>query len=155
MKKNDLPWCIHGISALLSSGILLLTLIPASLFASNPPAPNKPANTLLTGVVVSRSNFLITAEIPVRIYRNGVPIAELIPQNGMFVIDLKDLADQDDMIEVVIWPERINKYDHRSGKSIRTDLAHAQNLSLHISYNIKESKRKRYIRRPSPYTNNI
>jgi hypothetical protein len=114
--------------------VTMLFLLPAFLYAAGSEEPKRKENTLVTGVVVSRSDYLIKDQIPVRIYKNGIPIAEIIPENGMFVLDLKGLADQDDQIEVVIWPERVNRFDRHSGKSIRTNLAHAQNLKLSIAY---------------------
>ena len=111
----------------------LFYALPNFLHATNPPALEKHENTLVTGVVVSKAEYLIKAEIPVRIYRNGVRIAEIMPENG-----------------VVIWPERINKYNRHSGKTIRTDLAHAQNLSLEIEYSCPPRRGCRCV-----YINNI
>ncbi len=128
----------------------LFYALPNFLHATNPPALEKHENTLVTGVVVSKAEYLIKAEIPVRIYRNGVRIAEIMPENGMFVYDLKGIADRNDLIEVVIWPERINKYNRHSGKTIRTDLAHAQNLSLEIEYSCPPRRGCRCV-----YINNI
>jgi hypothetical protein len=130
--------------------VLLFCALPTSMQATNPPANEKHENTLLTGVVVSKGDYLIRSPIPVRIYRNGGRVAEVFPENGMFVFDLKGMADRNDLIEVVIWPERIDRHNHHSGKTIRTDLAHAQNLNLEIAYSCPPRRGIRTL-----YINNI
>lgn len=92
-----------------------------------------PLNTLLTAVVTDQYGTM-KSTLAVRIYRNGVRIAEVIPNYGLVAIDLAGKADARDVIEVVVWPERFGRHNRHEGKRIRTNLAHAQNLLLAVDF---------------------
>lgn len=134
---------------------LLLFMVQPWVVAKGHDAGDKPrkeapkakptVNTLLSGVILDKGDNLITQEIPVRVYRNGVRIAEITPQNGMFTFDLKGKVDANDDIDVVIWPERENRWNQHGGKTIRVNVASAQNLLMKIDYVHRRGCRTVYI----------
>jgi hypothetical protein len=140
---------------LLGLSLLLLMAQPWAYAKHRPDSGDKPRkeaskatpvmNTLLSGVILDKEDNLIKREIPVRVYRNGVRIAELTPVNGMFTFDLKGQVDANDAIDVVIWPEREDRWGHHGGKTIHVNAATAQNVIMKIDYEYRRGCRTVYI----------
>lgn len=112
-----------------------------SILPANTPPTSQDSlwNTLVSGVIINKNctDRLIDETISVRIYKNGIRIAEVEATDGMFAKDLLGEANPEDLIEVVVWRGRDSYGPIHSGKTIRTYLQRAQNLIIPIGYRNK------------------